>query len=203
MTTTVLPKPDGNNVSVREAEIGPLNPMQANRTWRIWVTRHPIAGALLSGFVATHIATLFGFFFPAFGLPQLNWPVVNGHLVLPHASPAVQFVIGDVLIHGLDGVVFTLIYAIVLFPFLSPLVGRRVTPMANTVKALIFGLILATMSTGFLNPYAYFPHSGAGLFSTGFGWKLVFAIYLWHIVFATNLGMMYNPIVLEQEHVCS
>lgn len=186
-----------SDTSPLEAEIGPLNPMYANQTWRIWLTRHPVAGSLLSGFVATHIATILGFWFPAIGLPQLNWPIVNGHVVLPHASPVAQFVVGDVFIHGLDGMIFTLIYAIVLFPLFSPLVHRQVTPKANLIKALIFGIILSTIAAGFLTPYAYAPHEGAGIFSTGFGWKMVFAIYLWHIIFAINLGMMYNPANLQ------
>ena len=43
--------------------------------WRAWVTRHPIGGALLAGAVATQFATVFGIWFPGFGLPSLNWPV--------------------------------------------------------------------------------------------------------------------------------
>jgi hypothetical protein len=194
-------KSDTTAVSLQEAQIGPLDPRHANRSWRIWLTRHPIAGALLSGFVATHIATIFGYWFPAIGLPQLNWPIVNGNVVVPGASPVAKFVIGEVFIHGLDGIVFTLIYAIVLFPLLSPVVGRRVNPLANMVKALIFCLVLATIAAGFLTPYAYAPHSGAGIFSTGFGWKTVFAIYLWHVAFGVNLGMMYNPILLSKEEI--
>src|ERR1700689_4846443 len=46
--------------------------------WRAWVTRHPIGGALLAGAVATQFATVFGIWFPGFGLPSVNWPVVNG-----------------------------------------------------------------------------------------------------------------------------
>jgi hypothetical protein len=33
-----------------------LDPVQANWNWRGWLTGHPIAGALLAGFVATHVA---------------------------------------------------------------------------------------------------------------------------------------------------
>lgn len=166
---------------------------QANRGWRIWVTRHPIAGALLSGFVATHVATIFGYWFPGIGLPQLNWPLVNGAVVLPKSSPVAQFVVGEVFIHGMDGVVFTLIFALMIFPLLT----RHVSPLANLAKGLAFGLALATFSVGFMNPYVYFSHEGAGLFTTGFGWKVVFAVYLWHVVFGVNLGMMYNPMPVD------
>lgn len=157
----------------------------------------------MAGFVATHIATIFGYFFPGIGLPQLNWPIVNGNVVLPKASPVAKFVIGEVFIHGMDGVVFTLIFAIVLFPLLSPIVGYRVNPMANLAKAVIFAMVLATISVGFLTPYVYAPHSGAGLFSTGFGWKTVFGIYMWHLAFGVNLGMLYNPIIIRPDAVAA
>jgi hypothetical protein len=42
-----------------------------------WVTRHPIGGSLLAGAVATQFATVFGIWFPGFGLPSLNWPVAK------------------------------------------------------------------------------------------------------------------------------
>ncbi len=183
----------------REVSVGPIDPNHANRSYRIWVTRHPIASALLAGFAATHIATLFGYFFPGIGLPQLNWPIVNGNVVLPKASPVAKFVVGELFIHGMDGIVFTLIYAIVIFPLLSPIVRYRVDPVANMIKAVIFALVLATISVGFLTPYVYAPHSGAGLFSTGFGWKTPFAIYMWHLAFGVNLGMLYNPMIIQPE----
>lgn len=79
----------------------PLEPQldanRANSTWRLWVSNHPIAAALLSGFVATHIATIIGYFFGGVGLPQFIWPIVNGRVVLPKGSPTEQFVIGEVL----------------------------------------------------------------------------------------------------------
>src|SRR5699024_2594954 len=127
----------------------------ANLTWRLWVANHPIAAALLSGFVATHIAPIIGYFFGGVGLPQFIWPIVNGHDVLPDASATAQFWIGEVFIHGMDGVVFTLIYAVVMFPMFSPLFGRKVNPATNMGKALLFGIILATISAGFLTPYVY------------------------------------------------
>jgi len=61
-------------------------------------------------------------------------------------------------------------------------------------KGFGYGAVLATISIGFLTPYVYAPHEGAGLFTTGFGWKLMLGIYLFHVAFGVNLGMMYNPI---------
>ena len=42
--------------------------------WRAWVARHPVGGALLAGAVATQFATVFGIWFPGFGLPHEPYP---------------------------------------------------------------------------------------------------------------------------------
>jgi len=157
--------------------------------WRVWVTKHPIGGAVVAGLIATWIATLFGFWLGGIGLPQLNWPIANGSVVLSKSSAAVQFSAGE-FIHGIDGVVFVILFALFLFPVL----GRSRSAGANMARALFFSLILACISAAFLVPYVYYPHYGAGIWSTGFGWKTVFAIYLWHLAFGVNLGLLYNPL---------
>jgi hypothetical protein len=162
----------------------------------VWITRHPIGGALVSGFVATHIATVFGIWFHGIGLPDLDWPLANGAVVDPTGSPIVRFAIGE-FIHGFDGLVFTLIFAL----FIFPLIKGSVTPVMNMARALAFSLVLGTLSAGFLVPYVYFPHAGAGIFASGYGWKLVFAIYVWHLVFGVNLGLMYNPLPVDHPDV--
>ncbi len=156
----------------------------------------PSAARLVSGFVATHIATVFGIWFHGIGLPDLDWPLANGAVVDPTGSPIVRFAIGE-FIHGFDGLVFTLIFAL----FIFPLIKGSVTPVMNMARALAFSLVLGTLSAGFLVPYVYFPHAGAGIFASGYGWKLVFAIYVWHLVFGVNLGLMYNPLPVDHPDV--
>jgi hypothetical protein len=39
-------------------------------------------------------------------------------------------------------------------------------------------------------------HVGFGGVGYG-GWKLVFAIYLWHALYGVNLGAIYNPLALD------
>jgi hypothetical protein len=190
MSDTVTDRKPTGEAYPGSGQMSVVGAANANRAWRVWVTRHPIGGALIAGFVATHIATVIGFWFKGIGLPQLNWPVVNGNVVLPAGTSTVsKFIVGEVFIHGLDGLVFTLIFAIILFP----LMGSRVTPVMNMAKAVFFSLLLGTLSIGFMVPYVYLPHAGAGLFSTGFGWKTVTAIYLWHLAFGFTLGLLYNP----------
>ena len=168
---------------------GVLDPM---RRWRVWITKHPIGGAAAAGLMATWFATIFGFWLNGIGLPQLNWPIANGLVVLPKSSPAVQFSAGE-FIHGIDGVVFVVFFAMFIFPRL----GRSRTPGANMGRALLLAFVLGTLSAGFLVPYVYYPHVGAGIWSSGFGWKTTFAIYLWHLGFGVNLGLLYNPLAKD------
>lgn len=157
--------------------------------WRVWLTKHPIAGAALVGTMATWVATVFGFWLGGIGLPQLNWPITDGHVVLPGSSSAVQFSAGG-FIHGIDGIVGTMIFVV----FIYPLLGRSRTTVANMARGILFGLVLGTLSAGFLVPYVYYPHAGAGLFATSYGWKVTFAVYLWHLVFGVTLGLLYSPL---------
>jgi hypothetical protein len=159
--------------------------LPANIGWRVWVTRHPIGGALISGFVATHIATVLGVWFHGIGLPDLNWPLANGAVVDPKGSFMNQWLLGE-FIHGFDGLVFTLMFALFIFPLFK--IGS--SSGANMAKAMVFALVLGTISAGFLVPYVYFPHFGVGVFANNLG-------YLWHVVFGFNLGAMYNPLAVD------
>ena len=83
--------------------------------WRAWVATHPVGSSLLAGAVATQFATVFGIWFRGFGLPTLNWPVVNGQLIIPNASSGVQYFAGE-LSHFADGVFFALLFALLFHP---------------------------------------------------------------------------------------
>jgi hypothetical protein len=162
--------------------------------WRAWASTHPIGSSLLAGAVATQFATVFGIWFRGFGLPTLNWPAVNGLLIIPTASPGAQYAAGE-LSHFADGVFFALLFALLF----HPLVPLRNTLLGNLIKALIYGTILAIISAAWWVPYVGFPHAGAGVFSTGFGWKLVFGIFLWHWIYGYFLGTVYCPLPMESK----
>jgi hypothetical protein len=44
-------------------------------------------------------------------------------------------------------------------------------------------------------PYAYVPNQGYGLFlfDGPDGWKLPFAILVWHLIYGLFLGLLYQP----------
>jgi hypothetical protein len=160
--------------------------------WHDWVRNHPVGGPLLIGLVATQMSTLIGYYLIGIGLPQLPWPLFNGFLGAPGEAygTAGSFFVGQ-SIHMVDGIVFTLLYVI--------LVHSRIplpnTKLGNLEKGLIYSVVLGLISMGFLVPYVYAPKQGYGIFSfdTPSGWKLPFAILLWHLVYGFFVGTLYNP----------
>jgi hypothetical protein len=159
--------------------------------WRAWVTRHPIGGSLLAGAVATQFATVFGIWFPGFGLPSLNWPVANGELILGISvgtpATAATYLVGE-LSHFTDGVFFALLFALLF----HPLIPIRNTLLGNLVKAFLYGTVLALISAAWWLPAVYIPHH-AGFLSTSLGWKLTFGVFLWHWIYGYFLGTVYCP----------
>jgi hypothetical protein len=171
-------------------QLGGLN---SHKAWRVWVTKHPVGAAVWAGVVAGQITTLWGIWFPGVGLPALDWPQATGATIDAKGSFPVQFVLGE-FFHGLDCIIFALIFAI----FLFPLLGKVVTPAMNMAKAVGFGMVLATISAAFLVPYVYFKGYGVGFGGIHYGgWKLVFAVYLWHLLYGVNLGVFYDPLPLN------
>lgn len=170
------------------------DPTRADFNYRIWCTRHPITAAMIAGWVATIVITTSGLWFAGIGLPQVNWPMTNARVFLPaDTNPAAQFVLGYLFVVFVNGVIFALLYVVVAYPLLSRVI-RSVSPATNLLKAFIFSMVLSTVAAGWVTPYVYDPHNGAGFLSTGLGWKVVFAIYLGHALYAVNLATFYNPV---------
>jgi hypothetical protein len=157
--------------------------------YRAWVSDHRVGAALLAGLVATHMATVVGYFMPGVGLPQLDWNRINGAVYTPKASPDVQFLSGGIF-HYIDGIVFTALFVIALYPLLP----WASSALGNVFKGLFFGTLLATVSCLFMIPRVYFPHGHVGFFSHHLGWKLILAVYVWHWVYGLHVGVVYNPL---------
>ena len=170
--------------------------------WRAYVARHKLRVALVGGLVATHVTTNLGMWYHGIGLPDLNFNLLNGYLVMgnPGFDPAgfsdpVVLTLFGAIVHYAQGVAFALIYAFGIFallPIANTLVG-------NLTKAVIWGLVLATLSAVWwinLFPNLAGPGTSAGIFMVNLGadwWKLLAAVYLWHIVYGINLGLFFNP----------
>ena len=165
--------------------------------WRLLANERPLVMALVAGLVATHIATITGYWFHGIGLETLQFPQFNAYLLFRpelgsefgvfEISPTVRLVTGWI-VHTFTGVVWALVYAVVVLPILKW--------KNNMSKALLWGVILATISALWWVP-VLFPEFDLGFFSRNFdvdnGFLGVVAIYLWHAIYAVNLGLIYNP----------
>ena len=174
-----------------EAEGQPMSEVAAAQAhWRDWVTAHRLGAAFLAGFIATHIATIVGYWFPSIGLPKADFNTSNGLLYLgpgANASHSVVFWSGA-MFHYTDGLIFAVLYAVAF----HPAIPIRSTMRGNLLKGLIMGTVLATVVCVWMAPKVYaIPH--AGFFSANLGWKFILAIYLWHWVWGAHLGVVYNP----------
>ena len=119
-----------------------------SKAFRSEVSGSRLVTALVAGFVATHIATVTGYWFHGSNLPDLGWPNFNGILLLGvDASPVSQFVAGSVY-HAATGICFALFYAFVAYPWLP----FKQTRGGNILKAELFAVVLATLSAAWWVP---------------------------------------------------
>jgi len=136
-----------------------------------WVYRHPIAGAALAGFLATQVATIWGYYGIGIGLPSLPFPAYNG-LLFSRPSVAADFSdfgnpsswwLGQ-SIHYVNGIAFALLFALVAYKSLPTFFNK----FKSVQKGMVFAIIQTIISLGFLFPYVYAPKSGFGIFSFGY-----------------------------------
>ena len=141
--------------------------------------------------MATQFATVFGIWFRGFGLPQLNWPVANGELILglpaTAAPTATTYFVGEIS-HFTDGVFFALLFALLFHPLCPAAQHAPRKPHQGTALRHRAAII----SAAWWVPAVYVPHH-AGFLSTSLGWKLTFGIFLWHWIYGYFLGTVYCP----------
>jgi hypothetical protein len=182
----------------------------ASTWWYDWVNTHRVGAIVLVGVIATQMGTYFGYVFPAVGLPVLPWPLYNGILGTTlnvdgadavnrvfaggtfdavFATSGESFFVGNAL-HFVNGIVFAILFA-VLFRDALPI---KNTFGGNISKGLLYSVIMSIISAGLLVPYAYVPNQGYGLFlfDGPDGWKLPFAILVWHLIYGFFLGVLYQ-----------
>ena len=163
-----------------------------NGTFRSMVSNHRLAAALVAGIVATHMATVTGYWYRMIGFVNgegfvaLDWPTFNGLLIRPQAplfGPE-QFTAGAIY-HMLTGICFSLIFAFLIHP-------RLPSGWSNMAKALTWGGILALVSAVWWTP-SLFPAFNPGFLSLNLGWKTTVGIFIWHAVYGIHLGAFFNP----------
>jgi len=184
-------------MALRTHQAGLAEPTAGRRgspVWRRWATRHRVPAALLAGLVATHIATVLGFWMGGFGLVRLDWNTANGKVYVPTESPLAQFLVGGAM-HYLDGIVFAVLFAVAVHPQLP----WPNSELGNLVKGLLFGTVLAVIALAVLTPLIYGPARGAsaGVFSSGFGWRYIVGVFLFHWIYGAHVGLIYSPLPVD------
>jgi hypothetical protein len=164
--------------------------------WRVMATTRPLAMALVAGILATHIATVTGYWFHGIGLRDLDFPSFNGMLLFrpgvgddliaaAGTSLPLRLVTGWIA-HLFTGVVFAMVYAVLIQPMLRW--------KSNMAKALAWGAVLAIISGLWWVP-VLFNEFDLGFAAWNFdGWKGIVAIFLWHAIWALTLALFYNPL---------
>ncbi len=124
-------------------------------------------------------------------------------------DPGDVFAVSDVfrltagwISHSFTGVVFALVFVIAIHPNLP----WRNSALGNLGKALVWGLVLATVSAVWWVP-ALFPEFHLGFFSWDVtraiapayaAWQGPAAILVWHLIWGLNLGLIYNPLPADE-----
>lgn len=169
----------------------PALPVVQHRTaglhWPQYVNTHRLIGGLVAGFAALHIADMIGYWLPGIGLPKLDFAYFNGSILMPTAAATPQWFEGHIF-HTLNGIVFALGYALVVFPLL----GKTLTTARNVARGVAMGMVLATLSCLWWIP-TQFPDLHPGFMSHNLGWNLVLGVYVWHLAWSLALGFFFNP----------
>ena len=191
-------------MTTHQTEVSDDYSFELDVRYRHWVFRHPVAGAALAGFIATQVATIWGYYGVGIGLPSLPFPAYNGLLFSPPSVAADFSNFGGPSswwlgqsIHYVNGIAFALLFALVAYKSLPTFFPK----MKSVQKGIVFAITQTIISLGFLFPYVYAPKAGFGVFSFGdnaFGtnhdhWKLPFAVLLWHVIYGALLGLLFDP----------
>jgi uncharacterized membrane protein YagU involved in acid resistance len=90
-------------------------------------------------------------------------------------------------LHFVNGIVFAMLFGI--------FAHKQIPVKGHVAKGLIYGVIMTIISAGLLVPYAYVAKQGYGLFLLDGpdGWKLPFAILVWHLIYGGMIGLLYQP----------
>ena len=190
---------------------------EADSSVRFLVGKSAAANAALAGFIATMIATVSGLWFPGVKLPQFDFNALNGRLAFGDVTfPLARdvWIIGGI-IHMIDGIIWALIFGLIISPVLGVLVKplKPMTPTVNLVKGMIWGVTLWIISSALWMPLligtllgptftAGFGLScGVGPFLTCFGPYGVQALFtnlFWHLIWGVNLGLLFNPMAVSK-----
>jgi len=184
------------------------------------ISNNKLVAGLLAGFIATHIATITGFWYEMFNFPIMDWSRWNGTYLVGYgnqsavaygtgiASDFEVFITGYFL-HTFTGMALALAFVFLIHPKLPNMVANPV--LDNILKASLWGLFLAVLSFAVIVPLVDSYNNSPGWFSldlklpdtneiqsgvegaTHPGWKTPVAVIIWHLIYGIQLGSFFSP----------
>jgi hypothetical protein len=170
--------------------------------YKYGIADNKLVAGILATLIATHVATITGFWYEIIHLPQVDWNLFNGWYLLPEASEASyfeKFITGWVF-HSFTGLTLGLAFVFLLRPYI-PLPYTR---EGNCLAAVGWGVVLALISMFILVPYLDPYNAHPGFMSLDLkladnegnlrpGWQTPLVILIWHTIWGIQLGSFYNP----------
>lgn len=133
--------------------------------------------AVIVSFVATFVATVYGYWETSFGLPRLDFATLLGQRLVPENSSREFAFTWGMAQHFIDSVLLGTLYV------------RFVTAMVSWPRWLsgfAYGLLVWTAS-GIVTS----PLFRAGFFWWGWGGPALFGVLIWHLLWGFVLGLTY------------
>ena len=138
-----------------------------------------VRAAVWGGLLATFVATVAGYWFPAIGLPSLDFASLNGNLLVPtDASIDLIWTMGLLQLFG-GGVVVSLLYGLYV---------QRHLPGPGWLRGMIWGGVLCLVVGLTVLPLLH----GAGIFGSAWDGRTALSLIAWYLLWGCVLGIAYH-----------
>ena len=182
------------------------------------ISDNKLVAGLIAGFIATHIATITGFWYEIFNFPIMDWSRWNGTYLVGFGNPSAvgfgtdlasdfEVFAGGYILHTFTGMILALAFVFLI---------RRYIPLpytlqGNLLAAAAWGVALAVLSFAVIVPLVDSYNNDPGWFSLDLklpdtneiqegaegalhpGWKTPVAVLIWHLIYGIQMGSFYQP----------
>jgi len=172
---------------------------------RYGISNNQLTAGLVAGFIATHVATITGFWYEIIHLPAVDWNRFNGTYLVGGAEGTSDFEVFIMgwLFHLFTGLALSLAFVFLIRPLL-PATWFPYTLWGNLGAAAAWGVLLALISMFIITPYLDPYNAHPGFMSLDLrlpdnegnlrpGWQTPLVILIWHVVYGIQLGSFYSP----------
>jgi len=184
------------------------------------ISDNKLVAALLAGFIATHIATITGFWYEIFNFPIMDWSRWNGTYLVGFGNQSAvaygtgiasdfEVFITGYLLHTFTGMALALAFVFMIGPMMPTLSSNA--KLNAVLKASVWALALGVLSFAVIVPLVDAYNNDPGWFSLDLklpdtneiqeggegalhpGWKTPIAVIIWHLVYGIQLGSFFSP----------